>query len=199
MRTEWEWIWHQMAPHSVILSSMPISGEPAKHVEFMRVKFPANIWENPKTSRTRPPHYCKYLWDDYWAVTLMVRFTLEYQISPFCDRPLRDIFDKDLCFNHMISRMLRHAFTWMFLYCSIKYTCQIKALSTRHKAVSSFLSKNTHMRGNATPWAAEHSRPISISSTSRQVAYRNCIRINMRVKHVTAVLRAYHCMLYHCL
>ncbi len=57
--------------------------------------------------------------------------------------------------------------------------------------------KTTHMRGNATPWAAEHSRPISISSTSRQVAYRNCIRINMRVKHVTAVLRAYHCMLYH--
>lgn len=38
-----------MAPHSVILSSMAISGEPAKHAEeFMRAKFPvklpANIW-----------------------------------------------------------------------------------------------------------------------------------------------------------
>ncbi len=36
-----------MAPHSVILSSMPISGEPAKHAEeFTKfpVKLPANMW-----------------------------------------------------------------------------------------------------------------------------------------------------------
>lgn len=57
----------------------------------------------------------------------------------------------------------------------------------------------THMRGNATPWAAEHIRPISISSTSRQVAYRNCNPTNMLVKHMTSTLRVYHRMLHHSL
>lgn len=48
-----------MAPHSVILSSMPISGEPAKHVEFMRVKFPANIWEKHLLKPVEPDHHIK--------------------------------------------------------------------------------------------------------------------------------------------
>lgn len=66
-------MWHQTDPHCVILGSMPISGEPAKHVEVslrvkvkLEVKFPlklpANIWKKDFLKPVLPDHYIKYLW-----------------------------------------------------------------------------------------------------------------------------------------